>query len=204
VRKQTLGDFHKEHEGEKGEEKDASKCTSADGINPDAAADSKVDAGDSNIKVIVVDIRHELYGWGRGYHGQLGLRDLKVVQWLPTRVKLKKDPRFKDDDQPTRFAMVTCGEKHTLLLAVNGLIWWSGEKGSVGMRDPNANRKNQFEAKNESASFQYTFAPYFDPTSYGEYNNVKMKFISSNFNSHLNFAITESNTVCVFGVNTPF
>ena len=31
-----------------------------------------------------------------------------------------------------------------------------------------------------------------------------MKFISSNFNSQLNFSITEDNRVCVFGVNTPF
>lgn len=99
VRKQTLGDFHKENGGEGGgAEKEVNKCNTADGIDPDAAGDSRADAGDSNIKVIVVDIRHDLYGWGRGYHGQLGLRDLKVVQWLPTRVKLKKDPRFKDED----------------------------------------------------------------------------------------------------------
>ena len=50
--------------------------------------------------------------------------------------------RFKDEDQPYRFAMVTCGEKHTMLLAINGNIWWAGEKISVGIVDPNQSRKN--------------------------------------------------------------
>jgi hypothetical protein len=31
-----------------------------------------------------------------------------------------------------------------------------------------------------------------------------MKFISSNFNSTLNFAITKDNEACVFGVGIPF
>lgn len=46
-------------------------------------------------KVIIKDIKHELFGWGRGYHGQLGLKELKVVQWYPKKIKLKKDPRLK-------------------------------------------------------------------------------------------------------------
>jgi hypothetical protein len=66
---------------------------------------------------------------------------------------LKRDPRFNDDQQPTRFAMVSCGEKHTLLLAVNGLIWWTGAKSAVGLDDPNITRKNKFEAKVERDSF---------------------------------------------------
>lgn len=30
-------------------------------------------------KVRIENIKHDIYGWGRGYHGQLGLKDLKVV-----------------------------------------------------------------------------------------------------------------------------
>lgn len=91
---------------------------------------------------MTVDIKHEVYSWGRGYHGQLGHRDLKIVQWAPKLVKIKKDMRFKDEDQPYRFAMVSCGEKHTMLLAINGNIWWAGEKISVGIVDPNQARQN--------------------------------------------------------------
>lgn len=126
------------------------------------------------------------------------------MQWIPRKVRLKKDPRFKDEEQPSRFAMITCGEKHTLLLAVNGAMWWAGEKSAVGLVDPNAVRKNKFEAKVESESFQYTFAPYFDPTSYGEFARMKLKFIASNFNSRTSFAIDEQNQVCEFGENLSF
>lgn len=93
--------------------------------------------------------------------------------------------------QPTRFAMVTCGERHSLLLAVNGSIWWTGSKSMVGYPDPNLTRKNQFEAKNERDSFQDTFMPYFDPTIPGTFQKMRFKYISSNFNSKLNFAISE-------------
>jgi len=50
--------------------------------------------------------------------------------------------------------MVTCGEKHTLVLAVNGMIWWAGEKAAVGVEDPNEFRRNKFEARVESDSFE--------------------------------------------------
>ena len=50
-------------------------------------------------KVIIKDIKHELFGWGRGYHGQLGLKELKVVQWYPKKIKLKKDPRLKQEEK---------------------------------------------------------------------------------------------------------
>ena len=45
--------------------------------------------------------------------------------------------------------MVTCGEKHTLVLTNSGHIWWSGEKYSVGKEDPILNRKNKYEEKDE-------------------------------------------------------
>lgn len=67
------------------------------------------------------------------------------------------------------------------------------------MADPNTTRKNKFEAKVERDSFQDTFVPYFDPTDYGEFDKTNFKFISSNFNSKMNFAITEHNEVCQFG-----
>ena len=47
-------------------------------------------------------------------------------------MKIKKDQKLNDEDQPTRFAMITCGEKHSLALAVNGLIWYTGDKKQVG------------------------------------------------------------------------
>lgn len=55
---------------------------------------------------------------------------------MPAKVRIRRDPRFKEEDQPTRFAMVSAGEKATLLLAVNGAIWWAGDKHSVGLVDP--------------------------------------------------------------------
>ena len=85
------------------------------------------------------------------------MNNLKVVQWVPTKINIRKDPRLKEEDQPTRFAMATCGEKHTCLLAVNGKIWWTGEKSSVGFVDPNKSRKNKFEKYDESNSFQKQF-----------------------------------------------
>ena len=57
-------------------------------------------------------------------------------------------------------------------------------------------RKNKYEAKVEKDSYQYTFAPYFDPTSFGKFAKTKIKYISSNFNSKINFAITEQNEIC--------
>ena len=49
-------------------------------------------------KKVYVDIKHDVYSWGRGYHGQLGLRHLKTVQWVPKKVKIKRDPRFQESE----------------------------------------------------------------------------------------------------------
>lgn len=119
------------------------------------ATSANLEEQGNNVRTI--DINHELYGWGRGYHGQLGLKDLKVVQWVPKKIKIKKDPRLKEEDQPTRFAMISCGEKHTVVLAVNGKLWWTGEKVAIGLVDPNKARKNKFEKNDESTSFQKSF-----------------------------------------------
>ena len=89
--------------------------------------------------------------------------------------------------------MVTCGEKHTILLAINGNIWWAGEKISVGIDDPNQERKNKYDPKNEIDSFQYTFDRYFDQEAQQDQSKYKYKFVSSNFNSKINFAINEKN-----------
>ena len=59
-----------------------------------------------------------------------------------------------EESQPSSFAMVTCGEKHTLVLTNSGYIWWSGEKYCVGKEDPNLSRKNKFEVKDEMLSYQ--------------------------------------------------
>ena len=50
--------------------------------------------------------------------------------------------------------MVTCGEKHTLVLTNSGYVWWSGEKYAVGKEDPNLSRKNKFEVKDDILSYQ--------------------------------------------------
>jgi len=155
-------------------------------------------------KVIIKDIKHELYGWGRSYHGQLGLNQQKLVQWTPKKIRLKNDLRFKEDEQPTRFAMITCGEKHSLILAVNGAIWWTGHKGAVGKVDPNEVRKCKFEPKDDRLSYQYTFEPYFDPTSYDEFARMKFKYINSNFSSRISWAINKENVACVFGQDVEF
>jgi len=84
------------------------------------------------------------------------------------------------------------------------MIWWAGEKRSVGVEDPNLLRKNRYEAKVERDSYQYTFVPYFDPNNVGELNKLKIKHLSANINSKTNFAITEQNEVCQFGEGVPF
>lgn len=98
------------------------------------------------------DITHELWGWGRGYHGQLGFKDTQV-KWLPAKIPMKKDPRFKKEDHPSRLQMVTCNEKITLLLAVNGMLWWCGDKTTAGFEDPNEKRKHKFIPKDDEKSF---------------------------------------------------
>ena len=49
--------------------------------------------------------------------------------------------------------MVTCNDQNTFLLAVNGMIWWSGDKSSAGFDDPNENRKHKFVPKVDQDSF---------------------------------------------------
>ena len=104
-----------------------------------------------------------MYSWGRGYHGQLGHKDHKNVQWTPKKVKIRKDPRLKDEDQPNRFSMISCGEKHTLALAVNGLIWFSGDKAAVGQFLKKDESKEEY---NQLKSYQYTFMPLFSPADF--------------------------------------
>ena len=65
-----------------------------DKIDPDANMEKEDDTGQ---KIKIENIKHDIYGWGRGYHGQIGLKDLKVVQWEPAKIKIKRDPRFNDD-----------------------------------------------------------------------------------------------------------
>lgn len=65
--------------------------------------------------------------------------------------------------------MVTCGEKHTMVLTNCGYIWWSGEKYAVGKEDPNLERKNKYEVKDEMLSYQQIFTHFFDviPSKHG-------------------------------------
>lgn len=144
-----------------------------------------------------ISISHELYSWGRGYHGQLGHKDAKNVQWTPLKVKIKRDPRVQDSEQPTRFQMVTCGERHTLILSVTGALWWTGDRDAVGLRDGHSHEALH-RHQEEKNSFQYNFIPYFDPTKQREGKN-RLKYINSNFNSPLNFAIAEDNKLYEFG-----
>jgi alpha-tubulin suppressor-like RCC1 family protein len=62
----------------------------------DQIVEPAVDVPDEDVdeKQVYVDIKHDVFSWGRGYHGQLGLRNLKTVQWTPKKVKIKRDPRF--------------------------------------------------------------------------------------------------------------
>jgi len=75
----------------------------------DSCIPSSAGVQDPENQVVTIDIQHEVFTWGRGYHGQLGLRDVKNVQWVPKKVRIKKDPRLQDEDQPNRFHMVSCG-----------------------------------------------------------------------------------------------
>ena len=96
---------------------------------------------------------------------------------------------MQDEDQPTRFSMVTCSEKFTLVLSVQGKIWFTGDKTSVGLES--MNKGNQFGQ--ETNTFQYYFVPYFDPTKINNLTTSQIKFISSNFNSKISHSINENN-----------
>lgn len=102
---------------------------------------------------MTIDIKQDLYGWGRSYQGQLGLRKQVLVQWVPVKIPIMQDPRMSDEDQPTRFANVCCGEKHSLFLNTNGTIWWTGHLNSVGKTDPNDLRKFKFEKVDDRLSY---------------------------------------------------
>lgn len=159
---------------------------------------------DGKEKAVVVDVKHDVYAWGRGFQGQLGLKNLKIVQWAPKKVRIRRDPRLQDSEQATRFANIACGEKHTLLLTVAGAIWWAGERTSVGKVDPNLVRKNKFDPRNEEDSYQYAFLPYFEPGSLTDLADVKFKSIASNFNARRNYAISEQDEVYTFGEQVSF
>lgn len=195
IRRQNAGDSIKfEEEDEQEEEQD-----SLDSEGKERA----IEEGDGGDKARV-DVKHDVYAWGRGYHGQLGLRDLKLVQLTPKRVRIRRFPALQEHDQATRIANVQCGERHTLLLCVNGAIWWAGEKTAVGKVDPNEVRKNKYDPKDEELSYQYTFQPYFPPGEFHEYSPVKFKSIAAHFSARMNFAVSEHNDVFVFGDNYPF
>lgn len=150
----------------------------------------------------VVDIEHEVFTWGRGYQGQLGHKQGKNVQWTPLKVRIKNDPRLQDEDQPKRYHMATCGEKHTLLLTVKGALWFTGEKSAVGVEDEligaHAPGHEEEEPRN---GCQQEFVPYFNPNALtGDLkDDYKMKFISSNFVSPVNYAISKKNCLFMFG-----
>jgi hypothetical protein len=81
---------------------------------------------------------------------------------------------------------------------VNGNIWWSGEKTSVGLIDPNKVRKNMYDPAEEDISYQYQFLP-LPQGNVDDLHHLKFKTIAANFNSKVNFAITENNEPYIFG-----
>ena len=156
--------------------------------------------------MVTIDINHEVYSWGRAYNGQLGLRDCKNVQWTPKKVHIKKDPRLQDEDQPTRFAMVACGQKFSMLLAMNGMMWFSGDKKQVGLyrEEPRlGGQRSKLELEEETKSFQYTFMPFTDPHKLRLQLENQVKFVACNFNSRQHLAINAVNELYEFGEDNP-
>ncbi len=61
----------------------------------------------------------DLYSWGLGAHGELGLG-----RWGPLEVPL---PR-QSSNAAVRIVSVACGTSHTLAIAENGTLWSCGVK----------------------------------------------------------------------------
>ena len=66
ISKKTDVDYNQESEEEKDQDK----------VQMELPEDKYDETGQ---KIKIENIKHDIYGWGRGYHGQLGLKDLKVV-----------------------------------------------------------------------------------------------------------------------------
>lgn len=69
IRKQNEGDMLK-MEADEDEEEEAND----DNDDPQNIPEPTKDGAGK------YEIRHEVYAWGRGYHGQLGLKNMKMVQ----------------------------------------------------------------------------------------------------------------------------
>ena len=98
IRRQNAGDSVKFEEEDEEEEDDQ------DGVDSEEK-DLAMPEDDGGEKM-KIDVKHDVFAWGRGYHGQLGLRDLKLVQLTPKRVKIRRFPALQEHDQATRIANV--------------------------------------------------------------------------------------------------
>ena len=66
-----------------------------------------------------------VYTWGKGYNGQLGSGN--------TNNRYRADSAEFPENKKLEFKMVTCGDCHTLLLDVDGNIWFAGGIQGIGL-----------------------------------------------------------------------
>ena len=70
----------------------------------------------------------QLFTWGDGKHGQLG---------LGARIKQSSRPYLVSSLRATPIKMVTCGRMHTVVVTQSGSVmsWGKGERGALGLGD---------------------------------------------------------------------
>lgn len=81
-------------------------------------------------------ISNNVYAWGRGWFGQLGTGKLGN-QYVPAKIEFSGSKSLS-------FTMITCGEKHTLLLDGEGNIWFAGQLLAVGLDAADNEKRSEF------------------------------------------------------------
>jgi len=121
-------------------------------------------------------ISNNVYAWGRGWFGQLGTGRFEN-QYVPVKIEFSGSKSLS-------FTMITCGEKHTLLLDGDGNIWFAGQLLAVGLDAADSEKRSEF-AMLSSLSKQVPTEP--------------MLYIASGQNHNL--TLSGTNKIYAFGKN---
>lgn len=81
-------------------------------------------------------LSNSVFAWGRGWYGQLGTGHFKN-QYVPAKIEFSGSKSLS-------FTMITCGEKHTLLLDEAGNIWFAGQLLAVGLDATDNDKRSEF------------------------------------------------------------
>lgn len=121
-------------------------------------------------------ISNSVYAWGRGWYGQLGTGKLEN-QYVPVKIEFSGSKSLS-------FAMITCGERHTLLLDRDGNIWFAGQLIASGLEAPDNDKRSEFAMLSSLSK---------------KVPNEAMLYIASGQNHNL--SLSGTNKVYAFGRN---